>query len=75
MERGVGWGRKRPLDVEIVDRLRVFDDKFASRLDFVAHEQSTRSIGFDGIGNLDLFDDSALGIHRRFPELVVVHFA
>ena len=70
-----GEVRKRPLDVEIVDRLRVFDDKFASRLDFVAHEQSTRSIGFDGIGNLDLFDDSALGIHRRFPELVVVHFA
>ena len=62
------------LNVEIFDARRMFLDIFAARLDIVAHQKREHALGFDGILHRDLNHLAAFGVHRRFPQLMGVHF-
>src|ERR687898_2167681 len=62
-------------DIEEADVLRVFLDEDPARLDLVPHQHREELAGADLVLDLDTDEQPPLRIHRRLPELVLVHLA
>jgi len=62
-----GTGAQRPSNIEISHIEGVLFDKFAARLDGIAHENGENLIRFDGILDANLNEGAPFRIHRRFP--------
>src|SRR3990172_8210489 len=83
----IGWGRMRApgswwassgmshLDVEVHDVLRVLLDVLAAGADGLAHQDGEECVRRGGVLDRDLLQDPPRGVHRRFPQLLRVHFA
>jgi len=60
----------KKLDVE-----RVVLNELAAGGDFVAHEEGEERVGLGGVLDIHFQQAALVGIHRRFEELLRVHFA
>src|SRR5215475_8324783 len=63
----------RGLDIQILHGQRMFFDELAPGLHFVTHQRRENIVGFDSVFNTHLQEHASLGVHGRFPEMLVVH--
>lgn len=69
------WLAPSASDVQVANVQCVFVDELATGLHLIPHEHTENLIGTDRIVDTHLQQGSCVGIHRRFPKLVGVHFA
>ncbi len=65
----------RTSDIDVLGTEGSRLDKFATRLDLIAHQGGEDFVGTDGIFDPDLEQAAGFGVHRGVPKLVGIHLA
>src|SRR5690349_301293 len=71
---GKGGGGRGGSDVEVLHVQGVVLDELAAGRDLVAHEEGEEGVGLGGVADVHLEEPAVVGVHRRFVELLGVHF-